>query len=233
MDAVRLVGTPASRHAPSKGSISAGSASSARITSSARPSRSAFFTCLMPTTFLDSRCSSTVGHPHVFARQDSRGHTHARMNYSRINEIRQLYLCPEKRNFSIFSAIAKLSPPSAQSPKASAYLCPYLTDFFAVKASQSLRPRVRLAEFCARRRKIKCKSCYPAAPPTGNIPLSPQVWNFCPNGTKIMRAVGLHSPPQKASARRRSLFVGVYIFSSSIISSVTTDSGVTPGSKSR
>ena len=117
MDAVRVVGTPASRHAPSKGSISAGSASSARITSSARPSRSAFFTCLMPTTFLDSRCSSTVGHPHVFARQDSRGHTHARMNYSRINEIRQLYLCPEKRKFSIFSAIARLSPASAQSPK--------------------------------------------------------------------------------------------------------------------
>ena len=117
MDAARVVGTPASRHAPSKGSISAGSASSARITSSARPSRSAFFTCLMPTTFLDSRCSSTVGHPHVFARQDSRGHTHARMNYSRINEIRQLYLCPEKRKFSIFSAIARLSPASAQSPK--------------------------------------------------------------------------------------------------------------------
>ena len=117
MDAVRVVGTPASRHAPSKGSISAGSASSARITSSARPSRKAFFTCLMPTTFLDWRCSSTVGHPHVFARQDSRGHTHARMNYSRINEIRQLYLCPEKRKFSIFSAIARLSPASAQSPK--------------------------------------------------------------------------------------------------------------------
>lgn len=148
MDAVRVVGTPASRHAPSKGSISAGSASSARITSSARPSRSAFFTCLMPTTFLDSRCSSTVGHPHVFARQDSRGHTHARMNYSRINEIRQLYLCPEKRKFSIFSAIARLSPASAQSPKASAYLCPYPTDSHAKS----------LAEFCARRRKIKCKS---------------------------------------------------------------------------
>ncbi len=117
MDAVRVVGTPASRHAPSKGSISAGSASSARITSSARPSRKAFFTCLMPTTFLDWRCSSTVGHPHVFARQDSRGHTHTSMNYSRINEIRQLYLCPEKRKFSIFSAIARLSPASAQSPK--------------------------------------------------------------------------------------------------------------------
>ena len=148
MDAVRVVGTPASRHAPSKGSISAGSASSARITSSARPSRSAFFTCLMPTTFLDSRCSSTVGHPHVFARQDSRGHTHARMNYSRINEIRQLYLCPGKRKFSIFSAIARLSPASAQSPKVSAHLCPYPTDSHAKS----------LAEFCARRRKIKCKS---------------------------------------------------------------------------
>ena len=184
MDAVRVVGTPASRHAPSKGSISAGSASSARITSSARPSRSAFFTCLMPTTFLDSRCSSTVGHPHVFARQDSRGHTHARMNYSRINEIRQLYLCPEKRKFSIFSAIARLSPASAQSPKASAYLCPYPTDSHAKS----------LAEFCARRRS---------------------------------------SFQRKESAYGALFSLMSYILSSSIISSVTTDSGVTPGSKSR
>ena len=143
MDAVCFAGTPASRQASSKGSISAGSASSARITSSARPSRKAFFTCLMPTTFLDWRCSSTVGHPHVFARQDSRGHTHASMNYSRINEIRQLYLCPEKRNFSIFSAIARLSPASAQSPKASAYLCPYPTDSRAEKPRRVLRPQAQ------------------------------------------------------------------------------------------
>ena len=143
MDAACFVGTSASRQASSKGSISAGSASSARITSSARPSHKAFFTCLMPTTFLDSQCSSTVGHPHVFARQDSRGHTHARMNYSRINEIRQLYLCPEKRKFSIFSAIARLSPASAQSPKASAYLCPYPTDSRVKKPRRVLRPQAQ------------------------------------------------------------------------------------------
>ena len=143
MDAACFVGTPASRQASSKGSISAGSASPARITSSARPSRKAFFTCLMPTTFLDWRCSSTVGHPHIFARQDSRGHTHASMNYSRINEIRQLYLCPEKRKFSIFSVIARLSPASAQSPKASAYLCPYPTDSRAEKPRRVLRPQAQ------------------------------------------------------------------------------------------
>ena len=81
------------------------------------PSRSAFFTCLMPTTLLCSMCSSIAGHPHVFARQDSRGHTHARMNYSRINEFRQQDLCLPERKFSIFSAFATLFPQLAQCPK--------------------------------------------------------------------------------------------------------------------
>ena len=117
MDAVCVTFTPASRQEASSGSVSAGSASSARITSSARPYRSAFFTCLMPTTLLCSMCSSIAGHPHVFARQDSRGHTHARMNYSRINEFRQQDLCLPERKFSIFSAFATLFPQLAQCPK--------------------------------------------------------------------------------------------------------------------
>ena len=190
MDAVRVVGTPASRHAPSKGSISAGSASSARITSSARPSRKAFFTCLMPTTFLDSQCSSTVGHPHVFARQDSRGHTHARMNYSRINEIRQLYLCPEKRKFSIFSVIARLSPASAQSPKASAYLCPYPTDSRAEKPRRVLRPQ---AQNKIENRVIR----RPRRPETS---LSACKCGIFALGAKIIRAVRLHSLSTKKRA---------------------------------
>ena len=97
--------------------LPAGSFQRLRITSSARPSRSAFFTCLMPTTLLCSMCSSIAGHPHVFARQDSRGHTHARMNYSRINEFRQQDLCLPERKFSIFSAFATLFPQLAQCPK--------------------------------------------------------------------------------------------------------------------
>ena len=48
-----------------------------------------------------------------------------------------------------------------------------------VNASQSFAPQG----------EINWKSCYPAAPPTGNIPIASQVWNFCSNGTKIMRAV--------------------------------------------
>ena len=224
MDAACFVGTPASRQASSKGSISAGSASSARITSSARPSRSAFFTCLMPTTFLDSRCSSTVGHPHVFARQDSRGHTHARMNYSRINEIRQLYLCPEKRKFSIFSVIARLSPASAQSPKASAYLCPYPTDSRAEKPRRVLRPQ---AQNKIENRVIR----RPRRPETS---LSACKCGIFALGAKIIRAVRLHSlSTKKRAPRALSFSLMSYILSSSIISSVTTDSGVTPGSKSR
>ena len=71
MDAVCVTFTPASRQEASSGSVSAGSASSARITSSARPSRSAFFTCLMPTTLDGDKISlpplqfhaiSTPGH---------------------------------------------------------------------------------------------------------------------------------------------------------------------------
>ena len=224
MDAVRVVGTPASRHAPSKGSISAGSASSARITSSARPSRSAFFTCLMPTTFLDWRCSSTVGHPHVFARQDSRGHTHARMNYSRINEIRQLYLCPEKRKFSIFSAIARLSPASAQSPKRHRAPLSISRGFPQKKPRRVLRPQ---AQNKIENRVIR----RPRRPETS---LSACKCGIFALGAKIIRAVRLHSLSTKNRAPRALYFsLMSYILSSSIISSVTTDSGVTPGSKSR
>ncbi len=194
MDAVCFAGTPASRQASSKGSISAGSASSARITSSARPSRKAFFTCLMPTTFLDSQCSSTVGHPHVFARQDSRGHTHARMNYSRINEIRQLYCARKKENFQFFLQLQGFHPPRHNHQK-------HLRTFVHIPRIPAQKS---LAEFC---------TPHPSR--------------------RVLRPQAQLLSTKKRAPRALSFSLMSYILSSSIISSVTTDSGVTPGSKSR
>mgnify|MGYP005944062795 FL=1 len=57
-----------------------------------------------------------------------------------------------------------------------------------------------LAEFRARRREIKWKSCYPAAPPTGNIPYASQVWNFAPPAQNYARSRGASPLPEKASA---------------------------------
>ena len=39
-----------------------------------------------------------------------------------------------------------------------------------------------------------------AAPPTGNIQFASQVWNFCPTGTKIMRAAEVQSFCQKSAS---------------------------------
>ena len=196
MDAACFVGTSASRQASSKGSISAGSASSARITSSARPSRKAFFTCLMPTTFLDSQCSSTVGHPHVFARQDSRGHTHARMNYSRINEIRQLYLCPEKRKFSIFSAIARLSPASAQSPRRHRAPLSISRGFPQKKPRRVLRPQAQ----------NKIEIVLSGGSADRKHPSQPASVEFLPLGQKLCAQSSCIPSQQKRERLGRSLF---------------------------
>ena len=63
--------------------------------------------------------------------------------------------------------------------------------FTPQKASQS---------FAIRRWRNKIKSILSGGSAVRKIQLRPQVWNFCPYGAKIMRAVGLYSPSKERPA---------------------------------